>query len=241
MLRLGAPLLLAVGLQTGGGCARRPVGVDFSVDRDFDFGALRRVAVVDAPEAGRPGHGLDRILVDAAAEALAERFVVVDGNRLLTAVRAGGVEEAFRDLRTQLGAGQDPDGALVSRIGKAIGVDAIYVTGLANLERRFEPDYAHATVLTSTTSGYTSISQTSRTSAVTTVRLTGRLYEAGAGLVVWSGSKYHESARSLEATGLKPVFRTVSEDFLLTMPASRTAQPPTPGLAPGATHIRTSR
>lgn len=219
-LRLLSPLLFAAGFFVAGACERRPVGVDFSVDREYDFDALRRVAIVDPPDPGKAA-GFEHILVEAASDALGERYVVVYGNRLRTALRAAGAELDYGALRQQIGAGREPDAALMRKIAKAIGVDAFYATELAGLDRRFEPDYAYATVLTSTSSGYASISQTQRSSAITTVRLTGRMYDAASGLVVWSGSKYYESSRDLESTGLKPVFRRVSEDFLLTMPASR--------------------
>lgn len=221
---MSIPLLLAAGLVAVGGCERRPRGVDFSVDPDYDFGALRRVAIVDPPEPGR-APGLDRVLVDAASDALGSRFVVLYGNRLRVALQAAGMERDYQALRQQIRDGLEPDRTLLERISRAIGVDGIWATDLATFERRHDPDYSYATVMSSVSSGsgYASVHQTNRTASVTTVRLTARLFDASTGLVVWSGSKFYETSLNLESTGLKPIFRTVSEDFVLTLPAPRTA------------------
>lgn len=245
--RLPVPLLLAGGIVAGAlgagtGCERRAQGVDFSVDRDFDFGALRRVAIVDPPDAGKAA-GLDRVLVDAASDALGERFMVVYGNRLRVAVRSAGMDETYRQIREQLLAGRDPDGDTLKKFARAIGVDGLWVTDLASFERRHHPDYSYATVMSqnvATGSGYATVHQTNSTATITTVRLTARLFDADSGLTVWSGSKFYETTLNLESTGLKPIFRTVSEDFVLTLPAPRSAsaQPERPG---EAERMRTSR
>ncbi len=218
---------MAIGVL--GACERRPYGVDFSVDHDYDFGTLQRVAIIDPPDPAKAA-GLDRVLVDAASDALGTRFMVVYGNRLRVAIQSAGVDESYQLLRQQLVAGREPDGLLLKKFARAIGVDAVWVTDLAALERRFQPDYSYATVLSnnSTNSGYATIHQTNSAATVTTVRLTARLFDAGSGLVVWSGSKFYETNLNLESTGLKPIFRTVSEDFVLTIPPARSASTPSP-------------
>lgn len=206
------------------GCERRPYGVDFSVDHDYDFGTMRRVAIIDPPDPAKVS-GLDRVLVDAASDALGARYVVVYGNRLRVAVQNAGVDDSYQMLRGQLLANKDPDDELLKKFARSIGVDGVWVTDLAALERRTTPDYSYATVLSnaSTGSGYATIHQTNSTATVTTVRLTARLFDASTGLEVWSGSKFYETNLNLESTGLKPIFRTVSEDFVLTIPPSRSA------------------
>jgi hypothetical protein len=222
--RLLPAVVLTAGFLAVAGCERRPYGVDFSADQDYDFSAIRRVAIVEAHESGKAA-GIERVLADAASDALGTRFLVVHGNRLKVAVQVAKVADAFQTLRTQLASGADPDADLVSTVSKAIGVDGFYATQLAALDRRVQPDYSQATVLTSSGSNYAHIQQTSHVASITTIRLNARLVDGASGLVVWSGSKFAESSLNIEHTGLKPLLRSVSEDFVMTVPLRRHGMP----------------
>lgn len=216
--RLILRALLLGGLLGSFGCERRPIGVDFSVDRDFEFDRLRRVAILEPIESKIAG--IDRVIVDSASDALGSRYIVVYGNNLKRAVQLAGVESDVKALRVQLAVGQELEANLMRKIGKAIAVDAFFIEDVANFDQHQERDSSYTTVHTSTSSAFSTIAQSNRTTTVTAVRLTARLFDATSGLQVWTGSKFYETSRDLEYTGFKPIFEDINANFLMTIPAA---------------------